>query len=93
MVHSLFLDIDDPAAYFLTVSVFSAHHHAMGSVQYSQCPLVRIMAKPPSSGGMGKGKYVVCDILCVYACLRVFFACFSSFHVVSEQAYEQHIVD
>jgi len=49
---SLFLDIDDPAAYFLTVSVFSAHHHAMGSVQYSQCPLVRIMAKPASSGGM-----------------------------------------
>ena len=73
--HSLFLDIDDPAAYFLTVSVFSAHHHAMGSVQYSQCPLVRIMAKPPSSGGMGKRNLWCVLFVCVFVCVL----CFSSF--------------
>ena len=75
---SLFLDIDDPAAYFLTVSVFSAHHHAMGSVQYSQCPLVRIMAKPASSGGMGKYDFLWNVYKFIIFCCLLFIKCCGS---------------
>jgi hypothetical protein len=51
---SNFLNPDDPGAYFITVSAFSAAHTALCPAQYSQCPLVRLMPKPPSVSSTGE---------------------------------------
>lgn len=39
--------MEDASAYFITVSSFTANHVSMGSTQYSQCPLIRLMPKAP----------------------------------------------
>jgi hypothetical protein len=58
---SNFLNPDDPGAYFITVSAFSAAHTAPCPAQYSQCPLVRLMPKPPSVSSTGE---YYCAALC-----------------------------
>jgi hypothetical protein len=48
-----FLDPDDAGSYFLTVTSFTATHSVIAPAQYSQCPLIRLLPKPPSATSTG----------------------------------------